>query len=194
VAEEAQMTRYRWPLAVAVALAGLVSACSGSAPTGGTGAGATTPPVAAQTGGAGGTGAGAAAVGDPCSLLTPAQVSAIIGLTVGPGDSGGDTHSCDWSHLDQNGVPDTQVLVDTNVDQGLCAGPSSSALGITVTPVPGVGDLACMTQAAGLSAGDDLTFYKGGLGFSVGASGKGVTPTNEVAVDKALALDVLANR
>lgn len=190
------MARCWRQLVAVVVLAGLVSACGAAVQTGGNGAGGGN-----ATGGAGGGASQAPAaqaggkgtVGAPCSLLTAAQVSAIIGLTVGPGDSGGDTHTCDWSHLDANGVPDAQVLVDTNVQTGLCAGPSSSALGITVTPVPGVGDLACMTQAAGLSAGDNLTFYKGGLGFSVGASGKAVTAGNELAVDKALALDVLAN-
>ncbi len=185
---------------VAVAMASLVAACGSSASpspspsAGGGGASATAQPQgASQTATAQSSGGGGATVGDPCSLLTPAQVTAVIGLAVGPGDSGGDTHSCDWSHPDANGVPDAQVLLNTNEDAGLCDKGSSSALGITVTRVSNVGDKACMTQAQGLQAGDNLTFYKGGLGFSISATGKAANVSNELARDTALALDVLSN-
>ncbi len=180
-------------LVAATTLVVLVAACSSSgtpAPSPNVaGGGGSQAPIAQPTGG----GATGAKVADPCSLLTSAQVSAVIGLTVGAGDSGGDTHSCDWSHPDSNGVPDEQVLLNTNEDPGLCDEGPSASLGITVTPVSGVGDQACMEQASGLQAGDNLTFYKNGLGFSIGVSGKTATVANETAMDKALALDVLAN-
>ena len=180
-------------LVAATTLVVLVAACSSSgtpAPSPSVaGGGGSQAPIAQPSGG----GATGAKVADPCSLLTSAQVSAVIGLTVGAGDSGGDTHSCDWSHPDSNGVPDEQVLLNTNQDPGLCDEGSSASLGITVTPVSGVGDQACMAQTSGLQAGDNLTFYKNGLGFSIGVSGKTATAANETAMDKALALDVLAN-
>jgi hypothetical protein len=190
---------------MAAAIVGLVAACSSSASpapssiAAGGGASQAQPSAGGAVGGnasqaqpsAGG--ASGATIGDPCSLLTPAQVNAVIGMTVGAGDSGGDTHSCDWSHDDSSGVPDTQVLLYTNEDSGLCDTGSSAALGITVTPVSGVGDKACLTQAAGLQAGDTLTFYKGGNGFAVGVSGKTVNTSNELALDTSLALDVLSN-
>ena len=183
-------------LVILATIAGLVAACSSSgspAPSPSAGGGganqAPTPPTAQASAVA----ASGVTVADPCSLLTPAQVSAVIGLPVGPGDSGGDTHLCDWSHPDSNGVPDAQVLLSTNEDPGLCDEGSSTTLGITVTPVTGLGDKACMAQAAGLQAGDNLTFYKGALGFSITASGKAANVANELARDTALAHDVLSN-
>jgi hypothetical protein len=168
-------------LVAATTLVVLVAACSSSgtpAPSSTAAGGGGNRPTTQPSGG----GASGAAVADPCSLLTPAQVSAVVGLTVGAGDSGGDTHSCDWSHPDSNGVPDEQVLLSTNEDPGLCGEGSSASLGITVTPVSGVGDQACMQQASGLQAGDNLTFYKNGLGFSIGVSGK--TATFNEAMDR----------
>ncbi|MFI5225295.1 MAG: DUF3558 family protein [Candidatus Limnocylindrales bacterium] len=180
-------------LVVTVAIAGLVAACSSSgspAPSpSSAGGGASQAPAAQATGG----GASGATAADPCSLLTPAQISAVVGIPVGPGDSGGDTHLCDWSHPDANGVPDAQVSLSTNEDPGLCDEGSSTTLGITVTPVTGLGDQACMAQAAGLQIGDNLTFYKGGLGFSISANGKAANVADELAKDTALAHDVLSN-
>ncbi len=183
-------------LIVATTIAGLVAACSSSgspAPSPSAAGGGASQAPTAPTVQASGVAASGASVADPCSLLTPAQVSAVIGLPVGPGDSGGDTHLCDWSHPDSNGVPDAQVLLSTNEDPGLCDEGSSTTLGITLTQVPGVGDRACMTQAAGLQVGDNLTFYKGALGFSVSATGKAANVANELARDTALAHDVLSN-
>ena len=177
---------------LAVALAGLLVACgsSGAAPTtsngGGGGGGATaTPGATASQGGGGGSAAG------PCSLLTPDQISAAIGLTFGAGDSGGDTHSCDWAHI-ENQLPTTQVIVDTNVDTGLCDEGSNAALGITNTPLSGIGDKACLGTITGLPS--VLTFYKGsGRGWSVTASGKNVTTANVQGIEQQLAQDMLGH-
>ena len=181
---------------LAVALAGLLVACGSSVSTtttgtGGTGGGGggTTPGATASQGGGGGGGGGSSS--DPCSLLTADQISAAIGLTFGAGDSGGDTHSCDWAHI-ENQLPTTQVIVSTNEDTGLCDEGSSSALGITVTQLSGIGDKACLTAMTGLVT--DLTFYKGsGRGWSVTASGKNVTTANVQAIEQQLALDVLGH-
>jgi hypothetical protein len=179
---------------LAVALAGLLVACgsSGSAPTpipggGGGGGGGTTPGATSSQGGGG----GGASSSDPCSLLTPDQISAAIGLSFGAGDSGGDTHSCDWSH-DENQLPTTQVIVSTNEDTGLCDEGSSSALGITVTQLSGIGDKACLVAMTGLVS--NLTFYKGsGRGWSVTASGKNVTEANVGSIEQQLAQDILGH-
>ena len=177
---------------LAVALAGLLVACgsSVSTPTTGTGGGGggTTPGATASQGGGGGGGGGSSS--DPCSLLTADQISAAVGLTFGAGDSGGDTHSCDWAHI-ENQLPTTQVIVSTNEDTGLCDEGSSSALGITVTQLSGIGDKACLT-ATGL--GTDLTFYKGGgRGWSVAASGKNITAANVGSIEQQLAQDILGH-
>ncbi len=180
---------------LAVALAGLLVACGSSVSTptantggdGGGGAAATTPGATSSPGGGG----GGASSNDPCSLLTADQISAAIGLPFGQGDSGGDTHSCDWAHV-ENQLPTTQVIVDTNVDTGQCDEGSSTALGITDTPLSGIGDKACIVTMTGLNS--VLTFYKGsGRGWSVTASGKNVTTANVQAIEQQLALDMLGN-
>lgn len=180
---------------LAVALAGLLVACgsSGAAPTtnsgGGGGGGGTTPAATSSQGGGGGGGGGSAT--GPCSLLTADQISAAIGLTFGAGDSGGDTHSCDWAHI-ENQLPTTQVIVSTNEGTGLCDEGSSSALGITVTQLSGIGDKACLTAMTGLVT--NLTFYKGsGRGWSVTASGKNVTAANVGSIEQQLAQDMLGH-
>ena len=183
---------------LAVALAGLLVACgsSGSSPsanTGGGGGGGASPgtsPVATASQGGGGGGGGSSASG-PCSLLTADEISAVIGLTFGVGDSGGDTHTCDWAHI-ENQLPTTQVIVDTNVDTGLCDEGSNAALGITNTPLSGIGDKACLGTITGLPS--VLTFYKGsGRGWSVTASGKNVTTANVQGIEQQLALDMLGH-
>lgn len=175
---------------LAVALAGLLVACgsSGAAPTTNSGGGGSpTPGTTANLGGGGGGGSGAT-----CSLLSAAQVSAAIGQTVGPGDSGGDPHECDFAHLNGNGLPDIQVIVNSNEDTGLCDKGSNAALGITETPVSGVGDKACLGTITGLPA--VLTFYKGGgRGWSVSASGNGIDAAKAAAIDTQLATDIAAN-
>ena len=138
-----------------------------------------------------GGGGGGASSNDPCSLLTADQISAAIGLPFGQGDSGGDTHSCDWAHI-ENQLPTTQVIASNNEDTGLCDEGSSSTLGITDTPLSGIGDKACIVTMTGLNS--VLTFYKGsGRGWSVTASGKNVTTANVQAIEQQLALDMLGN-
>ncbi|HMJ80161.1 MAG TPA: hypothetical protein VK592_03890, partial [Candidatus Dormibacteraeota bacterium] len=75
----------------------------------------------------------------------------------------------------------------------LCNVPSSSALGITIVQVSGVGDGACFTTMAGLGAGTNLTFEKGGQVYSVSAVlPSGATDAAIEAADRMLALDAIA--
>jgi len=181
--------------AVVLAVVAL-SACSGGVATspaataGGSGGGNPTsnPTAASSTGGGG----GSASASNPCSLLTSAQISAAVGQTFGAGDTGGDIHECTWIHPNVNGLPDDQVLVTVNEGPGLCDEGSNAALGVTNTPVDGVGDKACVGSLTGLPA--VLTFYKGGgTGFSVSASGKDIPLASQPAVDTVLAKEMAAN-
>ena len=186
-------------LGLVMALAGLLVACgsTGAVATtssggGGGGGGATPTPgsTASQAGGGGGGGGGGS--GATCALITAAQVSAALGLTVGPGDSGGDPHECDFAHLNSSGLPDAQVIVNSNEDTGLCDETSNAALGLTITPVSGVGDKACISTISGLPS--VLTFYKGsGRGWSITASGNGIDAARAATIDTELAQDIAAN-
>lgn len=187
-------------LAVSMISALAVAACSagagGQSPTG---AGAS-PIGAASTAGQASSGAGT--VGgtpvDTCSLLTQAEVSAALGMTVGAGTSTG-THGCQWTYSDPSSpLTLAQVEVDSNIDPKtfaqLCGAPSSSALGIKIVPVSGVGDTACYTES---TLDDVLNFQKGNAGFSASLVAMGTLTarfqTAQVeAVEKALALKALA--
>jgi hypothetical protein len=82
--------------------------------------------------------------------------------------------------------------VNSNEDSGLCDEGSNAALGVTVVPVSGVGDKACLTTITGLPS--VLTFYKGsGRGWSVAASGNGIDAAKAAAIDTQLATDIAAN-
>lgn len=150
-------------LTAAVALA----ACSGGgAGTADGGAGSCTAAIANK---------GCFGTCDSCTLLTNDQANAGVDVALNAGDNGGDPHSCDWEHLDATGVPDVQLIVETNINattfQGIChpAG-APDAEGLTITPVSDVGDDACFVQGQGLG-GPDLTFRKGCWAYSLSIGG-----------------------
>jgi hypothetical protein len=192
-------------IALGVAMAALLSACgatqatpaaSATAPGGG-GASAgpsasassapSAPSSAAASAASTAPGSASAAAGypaDPCTLLTLDQVDSVTALGAEAGDSGGDIHLCAW--VAKNG----QVQASDNEGAGHCDAASSPAAGITVTPVPGLGDQACILAMSGL--GTNLVVYRKGLGFRVNVTGS--IPDGSVpAMEEALAKDLLAN-
>jgi hypothetical protein len=112
---------------------------------------------------------------DSCTLLTQAQASAGVDVALNAGDNGGDPHSCDWEHLDTSGIPDVQVIVQSNINartfEDICH-PRGVVVdaGITVTAVSGVGDDACYVQLQGLG-GPDLNFLKGCWAYTISIAG-----------------------
>jgi hypothetical protein len=106
-------------LAIALATA-LVAACSGSAtPAGGStaGAGATTPAGAGATAPTGGgSSINGKVVADVCSLLTPAEMKAQLGVDFPPGkvpEVSGSTATCEW----QTPAGQSSALVSLSVEQ-----------------------------------------------------------------------------
>ena len=191
----------RRTLTLALVLAGALAlaACTTPSSTG------TGPTAAAQgdAGGAlasqaatgGGGGGGAATVADPCTLLTQAEVSTVVGKQVGPGSSADNPNSCDFQYP-ADGVPDIQAGVDF-IDGGLddfCKDAGASALGMSIEPVDGVGDGACFIYVGQLQAGSSLTFAKGGRLFQTFALLGSGTPMSDIkAADTKLAQDVLTH-
>jgi hypothetical protein len=145
--------------------------------------------------GSGGGGGGAATVSDPCTLLTQAEVSTVVGKQVGPGSSADNPNSCDFQYP-ADGVPDIQAGVDF-IDGGLddfCKDAGASALGMSIEPVSGVGDGACFIYVGKLQAGSSLTFAKEGRLFQTFALLGSGTPMSDIkAADTALAQDVLTH-
>lgn len=197
----------------ALALAAVLVACTSSpgtptgTPGGGGGGGgggqSSSAPTAPQssTGSGGGSGgsAGPGVAPDPCTLLTQAEVAGVIGFAVGPGDSSQDPHACSFEYHDP---ADALGLVSGTVTDNIRATEvtkncqAGSGVGLTVTPVSGVGDIACYVDGGVL--GTNINFVSHGLGFEVSvlALGTNLHPKFPAAtaepMEKALALDVIA--
>jgi hypothetical protein len=112
---------------------------------------------------------------DSCTLLTQAQASGGVDVALNAGDNAGDPHSCDWEHLDTLGVPDVQVIVESNIDaktfEDICHPRAVVAdAGITVTAVSGVGDDACYVEGQGLG-GPDLNVLEGCWAYTISIAG-----------------------
>jgi hypothetical protein len=153
-----------------VALAALTACSSGGGagtPDGGASTSACTTAVASK---------GCFGTCDSCTLLTQDQAGAGVDVTLNAGDNGGDPHSCDWEHLDTSGIPDVQVIVESNINaktfDDIChpSNHGSNDAGITVTALSGVGDDACYVQLQGLG-GPDLTVLKGCWAYTISIAG-----------------------
>jgi hypothetical protein len=185
------ITAVRRPIfALSVGAALLIGACSGSTPAAPTSAGQqpstaateqpSVPPAAGPSGSAtGGT-------GDPCSLLTQAEVDTAAGQSLGPGAQAGALDDCQWSNSDFSGSVELEVGDWTAIKA------ESLASGATLTAVPGVGDEAWTFNAAGNAA--QLYVRKGTTGFKLllgGGQYIGSLADLGLAQEKALAAAVL---
>ncbi len=175
---------------VMAAAAGCSSSGGGSPGTGGSGG----------SGGAGAGGSGGACTDspnachdtcDPCTRLTAAQVSTATGVTVVQGNSY-DGHACAWEMDNSSGLPTFQVQFTANIHatETGCDAVGGADAGVIVTPVGGIGDLACTQQIVGLGT-PLLAFSKGCWAYEMAVSGDGVSDATAVADEKALALAVL---
>jgi len=136
---------------------------------------------------------------DACSLLTPAQVNAALGVAVGPAKQAGDRFSCQWSEPGANLMRGKGLFVHivgpvgtlTPAEQFNAIKMPLPVKGITKTPLSGVGDDA-VYGTAGASA-PELTVKKGNFVFQIRIQG---FPRNQInlieAKEKTLAQDVLA--
>jgi hypothetical protein len=136
-------------------------------------------------------GAHAAPPTNPCSLLTPAQVGAVLGAAVGGGTLSG-SHDCEWAGA--HGAPGKTLAVEivgpignlTPAERFNTIKTPLPVKGIVKTPVQGIGDDAVYVTTNGTS----LSVKQGGFVFTVHVNG---FPTEEAkAKEKTLALDVLA--
>jgi hypothetical protein len=181
------------PVVLAVAFGSSCSGGGGGKADAGTGAGAcrTAPSTNSCVDGC-----------NPCTRLSDAQVAAVVGINGIKGMWNGDV--CEWDYVDAQGNPSFYVQLGVNIDyatfEDLChsggGGPDS---GITITPVPGVGDDACyITTPVGALGSFALNFLKGCFGYSLNVAGPaGKSPPFSDAMaqayEKALALDAVPN-
>jgi hypothetical protein len=125
----------------------------------------------------------AGAAVDPCTLITQAEAAAAFGGPVDPGkQAAAGASSCLWSAskpVSADGV-DIAVIGVSTFDKSHKSGP-----GITVTPVPGLGDEAYFVD---LGPGFvNLQVRKGSTTFTVDVMIHGASNANVMAADKSLA-------
>jgi hypothetical protein len=141
-------------------------------------------------------GAGTSWATDACSLLTQAQVSAVLGVQVEPGEHivPNNTAMCGWSQAGHHGPSDKKVVLTlytqmgtrTPVDRFNTA--KTPIQGVTKTPVSGIGDEAFYSTASGL--GTALVVRKGNTPFHVDVNGLSVEQVKEK--EKTLAGEILS--
>jgi hypothetical protein len=124
---------------------------------------------------------------DPCALLTPQQVSAAAGSTVGAGQSIG-TAGCQWSTPDDPSARSVKVMVTLSLLDERAFPRSAPSPGFVLTTVRGVGDDAVFTTVGPFTS---FAVKKGGSTFVVRVYGVR-DPARQQAIEKSLASDVLA--
>lgn len=115
----------------------------------------------------------AAPPADACSLLTAAQVSAILGVSVGAGEkiSPNSTAFCGWEVPGQKNLDRKRVVLNIYTQMGSRTPvqrfntAKTPMKGITKEPVTGVGDDAIFATTPGFGTG--LIFRKGNAAFDL---------------------------
>jgi hypothetical protein len=134
-----------------------------------------------------------AAPPNPCSLLSPAQVSAVLGVNVGEGQHPANT-LCEWSVPGQSGPGTKRVTVTIQDSRAFEYAKMPVGGGITKTPASGVGDDAVYGTTPKFAT--VLTVKKGDVVFVVRVYGFPIDPgkpLDEVqAREKTLALEILS--
>jgi hypothetical protein len=132
--------------------------------------------------------------GDSCSLLTEAQVSGVLGVSVGAGQHVGGASLCGWSQPSDTSHTGKRVVLDlfgpmgslTPADRFTTA--KTPVKGITKTPVGGIGDDAYFITTPGIGTG--LNVKKGSSVFQIRVYGFSIDQVE--AMEKTLAQDALA--
>ena len=132
---------------------------------------------------------------DPCSLLTPEQVSAVLGVQAGPGKRLA-SRLCDWRPPGQSmGMKAKSVMITLLDASGFTATKTQlNVQGITKVPVSGIGDEAVYGTTSGL--GSTLSVKKGDFYVVVHVNGfpfdKSKGADEVEAKEKTLALQILS--
>jgi len=132
---------------------------------------------------------------DACSLLTSAEVSAVLGVSVGAGEKIVPTSAavCGWEVPGEKSLDRKRVVLSIYTQMGSRTPrqrfetAKTPMQGITKEPVSGVGDDAFFATTPGLGSG--LIFRKGDAAFDLRVYGFPVDQLKEK--DKALAQKVL---
>ena len=103
---------------------------------------------------------------EPCTLITPAQAAAAMGVP--EASTGQGTQRCQWVPKKSAQGPSKSVILSLEDAKGFAA--AHQPLGREITPVSGIGDEAVQTTTQGLRT--VLTVKKGQVYFAIRVSGK----------------------
>ena len=126
---------------------------------------------------------------NPCSLLTPVQVSAVLGVDVKAGHPIA-AKACEWSAPGQPTPNAKKVTVNVQDARAFEYAKMPVGHGITKTPASGIGDEAVYGTTPSL--GTVLTVKKGSVVFVVHVYGFPLDQIDEIKTkEKTLALEIL---
>jgi len=132
----------------------------------------------------------AAPVTDSCAVLTPAEISAVLGVPIDPGKHTLATSDimCNWSQTGATGATALKLVLNFSSLDAYAREKAASG-NVKVTPAPGIGDDAIYVTSA---LGTSLLVRKGNT--SIGFSFHNLRlPTDQVmAKEKTLGLDAAA--
>jgi hypothetical protein len=126
-------------------------------------------------------------------VLTQAEVTAAVGSPVGPGTVGDDPRTCNWEYIPAGGTgPKAQASIDIESDSfdSFCKVASNASIGLTMVPLTGVGDGACIAELTGVPP--VLTFEKNGHAYSTSVGLGNVPVATTEAAEKAMAVAAAA--
>ncbi|MFZ0641324.1 MAG: hypothetical protein WA020_16565 [Candidatus Acidiferrales bacterium] len=132
----------------------------------------------------------AVAAPDLCALLTQTQVTAVLGASVGTGQSMGTTlKSCTWSELGGGFSGKKAYIAPVSVEM---FNVSKSVSMLTITPVANLGEDAYYSST---HSGQGLTLRvkKGSNAFGLRVQGGKLSADQIKTMEKTLAQDALAN-
>lgn len=172
----------RKTLIVLTFVAGLVAACSGSAATGVLPAGGTQP-----AGGADNPTAGAASGLDPCSLITAAEASTVLGEPIDPGKIS--SPGAPYCYLYDHALAGDSVEIYLTAPFEFLPKQSSTAGVFEVTQASGVGDAAYYVNDVGAGT-VGLSVKKGATTFVVSVVLKNASIAKLEDMEKTLAISV----
>lgn len=128
-----------------------------------------------------------ATVSDACSVLTPAEVSAVVGVPIDAGKHipASSTVMCSWPESGATGETAAKVVLNFTSLASFQREKTATSRNITLTPASGIGDEAFYVTT---EFGTSLYVRKGNTAIAFGVHDKSLLADQLMAKEKALGL------
>jgi hypothetical protein len=127
---------------------------------------------------------------DSCAVLTPAEISAVLGVPIDPGHHtiAFSTNMCDWRQTGAPATADPKLVLNFSSLESFNSEKAASE-GARLTPAPGIGDEAFYVTT---EFGTSLLIRKGKMSIGFTIKGKRLPAAKAMADEKPLGLDAAA--